>query len=106
MYFAGEKDLVENMLNENTDMFSDILDEFDDDDGDISFNPVCAIIRRLHALQDQHNISCACGSEDIELNINGNIILTCLQCKKSKAIETTEETLTRLLNAKAIIIGK
>ena len=32
VFFAGEKDLVENMLNENTDMFSDILDEFDDDD--------------------------------------------------------------------------
>ncbi len=107
VFFAGEKDLVENMLNENTDMFSDILDEFDDDDSDISFNLIYAIIERLHALQESHNISCACGSEDIELNIiNGNIILTCLQCKKSKAIETTEETLTRLLNAKAIIIGK
>lgn len=44
--------------------------------------------------------------EKMEKRINGNIILTCLQCKKSKAIETTEETLTRLLNAKAIIIGK
>ena len=107
VFFAGEKDLVENMLNENTDMFSDILDEFDDDDSDISFNLIYSIIERLHALQESHNISCACGSEDIELNIiNGNIILTCLQCKKSKAIETTEETLTRLLNAKAIIIGK
>lgn len=107
VFFAGEKDLVENMLNENTDMFSDILDEFDDDDSDISFNLIYAIIERLHALQESHNISCACGSEDIELNIiNGNIILTCLQCKKSKAIETTEETFTRLLNAKAIIIGK
>ena len=31
VFFAGEKDLVENMLNENTDMFSDILDEFDDE---------------------------------------------------------------------------
>ena len=107
VFFAGEKDLVENMLNENTDMFSDILDEFDDDDSDISFNLIYSIIERLHALQESHNISCACGSEDIELNIiNGNIILTCLQCKKSKAIETTEENLTRLLNAKAIIIGK
>lgn len=107
VFFAGEKDLVENMLSENTDMFSDILDEFDDDDSDISFNLIYSIIERLHALQESHNISCACGSEDIELNIiNGNIILTCLQCKKSKAIETTEETLTRLLNAKAIIIGK
>ena len=77
------------------------------DDSDISFNLIYSIIERLHALQESHNISCACGSEDIELNIiNGNIILTCLQCKKSKAIETTEETLTRLLNAKAIIIGK
>ena len=87
--------------------YDDGYDEFDDDDSDISFNLIYSIIERLHALQESHNISCACGSEDIELNIiNGNIILTCLQCKKSKAIETTEETLTRLLNAKAIIIGK
>ena len=55
------------MLNENTDMFSDILDEFDDDDSDISFNLIYSIIERLHALQESHNISCACGSEDIEI---------------------------------------
>lgn len=90
------------MLNENTDMFSDILDEFDDDDSDISFNLIYSIIERLHALQESHNISCACGSEDIELNIiNGNIILTCLQCKKSKAIRRTTEKLYTIIKCKS-----
>ena len=63
-------------------------------DSDISFNLIYAIIERLHALQESHNISCACGSEDIELNIiNGNIILTCLQCKKHPSQQQKAEKL-------------
>lgn len=105
IFFAGERDKVEEVLDENTDVYSDIIEDLDDED-DTSFNVLYAIIERLHTMKDEHHITCTCHSEDVELNVvNSNIILTCQQCKKSKVIETTEENLTRLLNAHAIIIG-
>lgn len=106
IFFAGERKEVENTLDENSDVYSDVIDDFDNDEEDASFNLLYAIIERLHILKDKHHISCACGSEDVELNIiNGNIIITCICCNKSKVIEATEENLTRLLNAHAIVIG-
>ena len=97
--------MVEQVLDENSDVYSDVIDDFDDDE-DTSFNLLYAIIERLHNLMDNHHVSCVCGSEETELNIiNGNIIVTCKECKKSKVIESNEETLARLLNAHAIVIG-
>ena len=106
IFFAGEKREVERVLNESSDVYSDVIDGFDEDEEDESFNLLYSIIERLHNLQDNHNISCVCGNDDIELNVvNGNIIVTCARCRKSKVIETSEETLMRLLNAHAIVIG-
>jgi len=105
IFFAGERKMVEQVLDENSDVYSDVIDDFDDDE-DTSFNLLYAIIERLHNLMDSHNVSCVCGNEETELNIvNGNIIITCKKCKMSKVIEADEETLTRLLNAHAIVIG-
>ena len=106
IFFAGDEDEVENKLNESADMYSDVIDGFDEDEEDESFSLLYAIIDRLHKLKDRHHISCVCGHENIDFNIvNGNIILTCERCHKSKVIETSEDTLTRLLNSNTVIIG-
>lgn len=104
IFFAGKRREVEKVLDENSDLYTDIMDDLDEED--LSFNLLYAMIEKLHSLKDSHSISCMCGSEDTEMNIiNGNIMLTCRNCGKSKLIESTEENLTRLLNAHAIIIG-
>ncbi|MCH5210322.1 MAG: hypothetical protein J1F01_05090 [Oscillospiraceae bacterium] len=105
IFFAGDENEVEKKLNESTDVYSDI-DYFEEDYEDESFSLLYAIIDRLHKLKDKHHISCICGHDDIDFNIvNGNIILTCTACGKSKVIDTNEDTLTRLLNSHAVIIG-
>lgn len=104
IFFAGEHHEVERILDENSELYSDVMDDFDDDD--LSFNLLYAMIEKIHSLKDANNVSCMCGCEDTEMNIiSGNIMLTCKNCGKSKLIEATEENLTRLLNAHAIIIG-
>ncbi len=104
IFFAGERRKVEQVLDENSDVYSDVIDDLDEED--LSFNLIYAIIERLHILMDAHMVSCVCGNDDTELNVvNGNILITCKRCKKSKVIEATEDTLTRLLNAHAVVIG-
>lgn len=104
IFFAGERDLVEKMLDENSDVYSDALDDLNDDS---DFNLLYLIIERLHELKDYDKLSCSCENNDIELNvIDGNIVLTCKDCGKTKILESTEENLTRLLNSQAVIIGK
>ncbi len=106
IFFAGGEKDVEKKLCESTELYPEALEELYEEDEDESFNLLYMIIERLHKLKDRRRISCVCGHEDVDFNIiNGNIILTCARCKKSKLIETSEETLTRLLNAHAIIIG-
>ncbi len=103
IFFAGEKNKVEKMLDENTDMFSDFIDDIDDNE---PFDLMYLIIERIHLLQSSHNVSCTCGSEDIGIDIaNGNIALFCRRCKKTKFIASTEDSLTRILNANSIVIG-
>ncbi|MCD8180128.1 MAG: hypothetical protein LUF26_01420 [Firmicutes bacterium] len=105
IFFAGERREVEKTLDENSDVYSDVMDDFDDDD-DPPFDLMYAIIERLHHLKDNHKISCVCGSSDAEFNIvNGNIVITCARCRRSRVIEPSEENLIGLLNARAIIIG-
>lgn len=106
IFFVGEKTEVERALEENSDIYSDVIDDMDDGLDNSIFNLLYAIIERLHILKDAHKLSCSCGSENIELNvINGNILLTCMRCHRTRVIETTEDNLIHLLNAKAIIIG-
>lgn len=105
IFFAGEREKVEKVLDENTDMYSDIIDDLDDE-ADESLNILYIMIERLHSMKDNHKILCSCGGEEADLNVvNNNIVLTCRRCKKSKIIETTDENLTMILNAHAIIIG-
>lgn len=105
IFFAGERKEVEKTLDENSDVYSDVMDDLDEEENS-PFDLLYAIVERLHYLKDNHKISCTCGSEDAEFNIvNGNIIITCARCRKSKIIEPSEENLIGLLNARAIIIG-
>ena len=107
IFFAGEKREVEKTLEDYSDIYSDIIDEFDEDIDDIgSFSLLYEILDRLHLLKETNRLSCTCGSETVDMNvINGNVMLTCPRCKRSKVLETNEETLTRLLNSSAVIIG-
>lgn len=106
IFFAGKKDEVEKILEDNSDVYSDVIDDMDDDTDNVSFDLLYAIIERLHNLMENHDVSCLCGSEDIEMNIvNGNIILSCKKCKKTKVIEPREDNLTRILNTRTIVLG-
>ena len=106
IFFAGEEAEVERRLNDSTDMYSDIIGDSAPEEDEETFNLLYAIIDRLHKLHERHRISCVCGHEEIDFNIvNGNVILTCTRCKKAKVIETSEDALTRLLNAHAVVIG-
>ena len=106
VFFAGERHQVELTLDENSDFYSDIIDDFDDNSSNKTFNMLYSIIERLHVLKDSRNLSCVCGSNEIELNvINGNIVLTCSQCKKSTILECSEKNLTKILNSHSMIIG-
>lgn len=110
IFFAGERKKVEKSLDENADMYSDIIDDIDNIDADpedSSINLLYSIIERLHILKDNNKISCVCGEEDIDLNIvGGNITLTCPNCRKSRTLETSENTLIQLLNTHTIIVGQ
>lgn len=73
---------------------------------DDPFNLLYAMIERLHILQDKHLISCVCDSKDIDLDIeNGNIVIRCAHCGRTKKLEVSEDSLLRMLNTNAIIIG-
>lgn len=106
LFFAGEPRRVEQALDEYSDIYSDIIDESEDflNEND-PFNMVFAILERLNRLQEKHLISCVCGSTDAEFDIEqGDIIMRCCRCGRTKKIKVSEETLTRILNTNAIII--
>lgn len=104
IFFSGERREVERMLEDNSDIYSDIVDDFDDDETE--FNILFAIIEQLHKLSDEHLISCSCGSENISMNVmSGSVILACPRCGRSTVIESSEENLTRLLNTNQVVLG-
>lgn len=103
IFFAGKRDEVQKKLDENNDVYSDIIDDFDEDDD--SFNLMYTMIDKLHTMKDTHRITCACGGDDIDLNVmGGSLVITCRRCKRFKVIEATEENLTRILNSHSIVI--
>lgn len=107
VFFVGERSMVEQVLDENSDVYSDIIDEFDDEGGELSFNLLYAIIERLSYLIEHEHVSCVCGSIKPEFEIIGeSIALKCVKCKRSKPIEISEKSLAALLNTTSIIIGK
>lgn len=103
IFFAGERSAVEKTLDENSDVYSDIADDYEDEED--TFNMLYAIVECLQNLNDNHNVSCSCGCDDIKMNVSdNNIILTCTRCNKTKTIATSSESLTRLLNSHAVKI--
>ena len=105
IFFAGEKKEVEKTLEYSTDIYSDIIDEYDNED-DMVFNILFSIIERLNRLSDAHRIECVCGCEKVLVNVKeGNIVISCPRCGRSKTIAATEDNLTRVLNTERIIIG-
>lgn len=104
IFFAGDSHEVEKALEDSSDIYSDIIDEFDYE-SDSAFHVLFSIIEQLHKFQDKHGISCRCGSNTASINvINGNVILSCQRCGQSKVIETSEETLADLLASEQITI--
>lgn len=106
IFFAGDRHQVEITLDENADFYSDTLDDFDDTIAHETFNMLYSIIERLHVIKDNNNLSCVCGSEEIDLNVvNGDIVLTCSCCKRTKTVECSEKNLTQIMNSNSIIIS-
>ncbi len=107
VFFAGERSRVERALDEKSDVYSDIIDEFDDEDDELSFNLLYAIIERLNYLIENGHVSCVCGNTKPEFEIiDESIALKCVKCKRSKLIEISEESLAVLLSTTSIVIGK
>ena len=105
IFFIGDRYEVEKTLDESSDIYSDIIDEFEFEE-DAAFSILFSIIEQLHKLRDTNDIECMCGSSNIDINVvNGNIILSCNKCGKTKVIEATEDTLMRLLNSNKVVIG-
>ena len=105
IFFVGDRREVEKTLDENIDIYQDIIDEFEYEE-DSAFSLLFSIIEQLHKIREENKIECKCGSNDIDINVaNGNIILSCNKCGQAKVIEATEDTLTRLLNSKKVVIG-
>ncbi len=106
VFFAGERHHVETALEESSDLYSDIMADFDDEEENDTLNMLYAIIEKLHMFKDNNKLSCICGNDDIELNVvGGNIVLTCSQCKRSKIVECSEQSLDKMQKAKSIMIG-
>lgn len=107
MFFAGERKRVEKALDEYCDVYSDIANDIEEVIKDSSFNVVYELIDCLNTLQKKGLISCDCGSRDVEIDFNSkDIVLRCTHCRNTKVIETSEDSLIRVLNSNAIIIGK
>lgn len=110
VFFAGERKNVENALDEFADVYSDVIDDIEDIGDDIKSSPfdiICELIECLNTLMNKGLISCTCGSREIEFDIQDKqVILRCTHCRRIKAFEASEDSLMRVLNSSAIIIGK
>lgn len=105
-FFIGERQTVEQALEEYSDIYSDVFEDFDDVIQNESLDLIYMMVEHLHTLQDKHLISCICGSENIEMNVeNNSIVISCSRCGRSKKIEVTEDSLMRILNTSALIIS-
>lgn len=106
IFFAGNEKEIERTLADNTDIYSDIIDEYDTED-DTVFNILFSIIERLNKLSDSNRIKCVCGSETVAVTVKGgSVVLSCSVCGRSKTIPATEDNLARILNAERIVIEK
>lgn len=63
-------------------------------------------LNRVHALAEEHNLYCDCGSREIDMNLfPDRIELRCLKCNSLSVIYTeTQEDLRNIKNTQAIIM--
>lgn len=103
IFFVGSDENVkkypEKMLKEYNDTF-ELLE------GEPEISPVLMeMVDCLNTLDRKKKISCVCGSKSILYEADSDdIILTCRNCRRSRAIEVNEANLAMLLNAEAINI--
>lgn len=98
---------IENMLKDtayeiyNGSLFDENGDIYGEDD--ILYD----ILDELDELREEGLLSCICGSEAVSINpIDGAILISCPRCRRSKRLEINEQTLSMIINATAIVLGK
>ena len=109
IFFAGEKDEVQQAINDSVDIEAELFqqDIFDNlsPTHSYDFSLMLEIRGRIDELTQKKRIHCRCGSDKIEKYVDDDIItLQCTHCRRVKTLEVSNETLTRLLNASQIII--
>lgn len=63
------------------------------------------IAERVNLLAKTGKVSCVCGCKDIVMELFSKaVVLTCRDCAREKHIPPTQESLTELLNASAIVL--
>lgn len=113
IFFAGGSREVQKAIEDSSETYSDtvsdsisgIFNDIDNWEFSDDYSILFEIIDRLNILNNNHRLSCCCGSDSIETIADGNsVILRCKECKRMKVIDSGSETLARLLNTTQIII--
>lgn len=103
--FIGEKEKVESALAEEMQKLYETSSHNPDNREYVeeSFLILYSILEKLTNMKKKHKVTCSCGSENIEFyTINGNVIINCRECNKSKLIEGTKQALARLARATSV----
>ena len=100
--FLGDRETVQKELYEQEQMFVKLSEECD---VTRELTMIFEIVERINEIAKAENVSCACGSHAISIEIdNEKITLKCRDCGKIKDIPSSEESLENLLNASAIVL--
>lgn len=106
-FFIGEKDLVENAVNEHIKFISEIQDSsdgFDAEDDELSI--LYELADCIRDLAEDNMVYCTCGCNHITATLDDTkLLLSCDDCNSEKLFFPTEDCLLMLLNAKAIVLG-
>ena len=103
IFFIGEHNKVEDALDENIRLYSEMTgDETSDEQLEILYK----ILDYLNELRDIHRLKCVCRCDHVNLTIiNDCAVLSCPECRRTKIIEPTEENLEMLMQADTIILN-
>lgn len=102
IFFAGSSDEIKKMFLKTEKQISELMDIEDNNSIDL----IGDILECLYRLQSEHNISCICGNENVEISIaDGNIVLICTDCGRIQVITPNKKNLEMLYNISSLIIG-